>query len=312
MKNFNTIYQELYRTHFTTLSNLKKNTFRLQIVLWACLLFAFFLFYLRFSHPVFRLTGTVFAILLAVLIGSIRSTKFVHYYKKNVIKSIIHSYDDTFNYYPESPIPSSIYCEAEFERYFDRYTSDDKITGQWRDFCSLLMGEVKTEVRYTDEDGHTSYSTIFSGLFIKIEFPKFLPCTIKVRKNATFKRSYTNSSSGRKNILSLPTERIEMDSPDFEKLYDVYSDNPILTMQLFTSDIMQMLLDFKQNYGIFPEITMKQNCLYLRFSVRKKLFEPNWYKRVLDYTDTQNHYTFIHSIMNLSDSLLKNSLEVEW
>lgn len=312
MKNFNTIYQEIYREHYAVLVKLKKKTVFLQIALAICALIFSLILYFVYTYSIFRFIILPFAMVLLYLISTIRSSRFIQYYKKYVIQSLIQDYDDSFVYHPSSSVPSSTYRDAEFEQSFDRYASEDTITGQCQDFCPLLMGEVKTERKYTDKDGHTSYSTIFSGFFVAIEFPKLLPCTIRIRKNATLKSMLSSPSRHRKNKNSSPIERIEMDSHEFEKLYDVYSDQPILTMQLFTSDIMQMLLDFKENYDIFPEITMKENCLYLRFAIRKNLFEPNWYKRVLDYHDTQNHYMFIQSIMKLNHSLLNNVMEVEW
>lgn len=310
MKHFNEIYENLYTENYTQLKALRNKERKMQLLI-AVIIFALYLYICVLFPNLIFLGFILYVMVIFIVFNAFRNQKYVFYYKKNIINSLIKNYNDTFIYSPKLGVSSSIYLEGEFEQHFDRYYSEDSINGMIQELCPFKMGEVRTQIETCDEDGHTSYTTSFNGLFAKIEFPTFVPCTIKIRKNAFMKTISQSVSTSRIHPTSI-VKRLEMDSNEFEKLYDVYSDNHIVTMQLFTSDIMQMLLDFKTNYKIFPEITIKQNSLYLRFSLKKQLFEPKLFKKVLDYNEIQDCYIFINSIMDLCNVFLKNILDIEF
>ena len=158
------------------------------------------------------------------------------------------------------------------------------------------MSEVHTERESRDEDGHRSYHTVFRGLFAEVESDKFLTDKIKIRKNAI--------------KLFDSKQRIEMDSGEFEKIYDIYSENKIVAMQLLTADIMQMFIDFKEKNKIVPELTIKGNKLYIRFQTGNT-FEANIFKDALDYSTLLKYYNTIEFTLGITEKMLKNISETE-
>ena len=58
-----------------------------------------------------------------------------------------------------------------------------------------------------------------------------------------------------------------MDSEEFEKIFDVFSKDKILAMQILTADVMESLIKFKNKYDIDFEIVLMNNNIYLRFFV---------------------------------------------
>ena len=103
---------------------------------------------------------------------------------------------------------------------------------------------------------------------------------------------------------------MELDSGEFEKLYDVYSTDKIMAMQLLTSDIMQMFIDFKEKYKITPELTLKENKLYIRFQTGN-MFEAILTKKALDYTTLLKYYDTIKFTLNITKEFIKNVKETE-
>ena len=292
--NFDEIYNKIYDENFEELNNYHKKQIMLQIII-AVLLFLIYVIISLYIPYMFFIGFICYIILTLTCFTLFRSKKYIQCFKKNVISSILKNYNSNFIFNAQEEIPYADYLEADFEQFFDFYHSEDCISGKLQEICDFKMAEVITEKKIQDDNGKNSYSTIFNGLFAKIDFIKDIPCNIQIREDS------------RLNTNSLP--KLEMDSIEFEKLYNVYTDNSIICMQLFTSDIMQMLTDFNLEYKIFPEITIKQNNLYLRLKLKKGIFEPKLFKKVLDYKEIQYNYLFINSIMNLCNAFLKNILE---
>ena len=106
-------------------------------------------------------------------------------------------------------------------------------------------------------------------------------------------------------------EKIELDSSEFEKLYDVYSSNKIIAMQILTSDIMQMLIDFKNKNQITPELTLKKDKLYIRFTTGNQ-FEGSIFKKSMDYKVLKKYYDIINFTLSITEKFLKNISETEF
>ena len=64
-----------------------------------------------------------------------------------------------------------------------------------------------------------------------------------------------------------------MDSKEFEKYFDVYSNSDIITMEILTHDIMEELVQFYDKYKIKFEIVIKNYNIYIRFDTGA-VFEP--------------------------------------
>ena len=101
-----------------------------------------------------------------------------------------------------------------------------------------------------------------------------------------------------------------MDSTSFEKVYDVYCNNKIAGMQVFTADTMQKILDFKEKYKMYPEISLKKNNLYMRFPIFKNCLEHNIFKNILDYKEIESFYILISSIINISENFSNDVLDL--
>ena len=67
-------------------------------------------------------------------------------------------------------------------------------------------------------------------------------------------------------------KRLEMDSSEFEKYFDVKASDKILGMQLLTSDVMEELIEFQNKTKMKYDVYIKDNELYLRFH-SGKMFE---------------------------------------
>lgn len=288
----------------------RENIIRIVIILIAL--------YIEYSIIMFGEGEIEFISLLSlvVMIGVVTSFVIVHricykeLYKKEVIRTLVEEMDESFAY-GKGVVASRDYKNADFEQKFDNFYVEDCIQGTVGENNLLQMGEIKTEVISIDEEGRKENYTQFHGLFAVVKMEKFSFTQVRIRQNGVMKRKYKTDKITRRNISSSGVERLEMDSSEFEQIYDVFSDDKIKTMQILTADVMQLLVDFRIKYSMYPEITIKDNKVYLRFAIMKNLFEPAVFKKILDYEYLHNQYKFLENIVELIDKLIKNIGAVE-
>lgn len=98
---------------------------------------------------------------------------------------------------------------------------------------------------------------------------------------------------------------------EFEKEFNVYATNRIVGMQLLTSDVMEMLIDFKKKANIRYDIVIDNETIYLRFHCGS-LFEPRLLKKkVLDEKSLKSYYNILNFTYELTNKIIKVINDVE-
>ena len=294
MSKFNDIYQNIYKECQEPLENSRKQTIKKAVMIFVLLLILGIILSKILENPMFIIIFLFLGFLIAITSG--KKSQYNAMFKEKVIKTFVREYSDQLEYKQNGGVTPSVYVQGEFES-FDRYSAEDGIRGILEEYYTINMSEVHTERESRDEDGRKTYSTVFRGLFAQVEFDKFVPGAIKIRRNRN--KLFGNSNS-----------RIEMDSGEFEKIYDIYAQDKIIAMQLFTADIIQMFIDFKERNKITPELTIKGNRLYIRFQTGD-IFEAKVLKKALDYETLYKYYDTIEFTMGITRKLLKNISETE-
>lgn len=299
MNKFNEVYQEVYKNCAEDLLKIKreKRVKHILILIVAVLIIIIGII----NQNAIIIIGIGFLVWLKISMKN-QYSKYKLIYKENVIKQFIHAYSDKLKYYPEQGISSRIYNNGDFERDYDLYHSEDLIAGEILEECKITMAEVHTqrEEESTDSDGDTitTYVTLFHGLFAEIEIPKFLLFETRIRRNALLSSVFKGK------------QKLEMDSSKFEKIFDVHTTDKIQTMRILTSDVIQMLIDFKAKNKVTPEITIKGNKLYIRFATGN-VFEPSLLKQDINYDKLKKYYNIINFTFDLAKQLAKNIIEFD-
>ena len=97
-----------------------------------------------------------------------------------------------------------------------------------------------------------------------------------------------------------------MDSGEFEKYFDVSSNDKILAMRILTSDVMDTILKFKNTSDNF-QITINNNHVCIRIPCNN-LFETSVTKSADNKELLKEDYKYLNFIYGLSQSIL-NALE---
>ena len=301
MKNFNEIYEKLYEESNEELERLrkKKNTGSIIYIIIAIIVLIISIKLIEQSTMILP----VFVVGLMCTIVTFKIYKNSRLYrlefKNKIIGAFIKNVDGGLNYYPEKgAIDPRTYRSAEFEN-FDLFSSEDSIEGVLDGKYSVKMAEVHTQQESTDSDGNRTTTTVFHGLFGVIDCCKNIKTKIKVRNDA-----------GKLGNLFSGKRKVEMDSTEFEKYFDIYAENKIITMQILTADVMALMIDFREKYKIKYELTIISDKIYIRFHTGD-VFEPKAFKSALDYNTLKKYYDIIEFIFNVSREINKTIEKTE-
>ena len=241
----------------------------------------------------------VFILAIISLAFSKKSRLYNDMFKEKVMDKIFKNFLNDADYIPKKLMPQSIYREGKYDGYYNRYYSDDYVEGNIDDKYLVKMAEITTEHEETrtDSDGHThtETTTIFSGLFAKINIGKSINNELRIKQNGTF----------------LKKNRLEMDSDEFEKCFDVISTNQIIGMQILTHDIMDMLVDFRNQLKMPLDILIRDDIMYVRLHVGK-MFEAKFNKdAVIDKQSAKKYFDIVNFIYSLSKKMIQTVEETE-
>lgn len=229
---------------------------------------------------------------IVIALMSNKATGGTSFYKENVIRALVTNVYDKATYTPNIGLRSSEYNGRAFmETYYDRYSSEDLVATN-NEF-NLTFSEVHTEDRREDSDGDTHWVTLFHGIYGYCNISKDINTNISITSNRLF---------GGKT-------KVKMDMPEFEKTYDVYSDNNIVAVQLLTADVMTELLDLKESLGYMFEIVIERNQIYFRIH-SGNLFEMAVFKNSMGVEMLHKYYNTLEHIEKIITMINKNIKEL--
>lgn len=296
MKSFNEIYEEIYKQNHEELENLRKSRAKKTAIIVAITLIGLFIIMKialdSMRSFIFLPWFIVITMMLIVIITATNKGKYTKIFKQKVIEPFVKNIDENLNYNPSKGIASVLYRRGEFE-HFDRYSSEDAIEGILDGKYQVRMAEVHTQDVSTDSKGRTHTYTLFHGIFGNVECAKNINTNIKIYSD---KGILGNIFKGK--------TKIEMDSTEFEKYFDINSENKIIAMQILTSDVMQMMIEFRKQSKIKYELTIKENQIYIRFHTGD-VFEPKMFTHALDYDMLKRYYDIIEFIFKVSREINK-------
>ena len=125
-------------------------------------------------------------------------------------------------------------------------------------------------------------------MFIRIDLVKSLGSNLKIA---------SNSIIGKK-------DKIEMDSQEFEKYFDVSSTNRVKGMEILTPDVMEILMHYRKVLNENFDIYIYENIMYIRLHIGK-MFESKVYTDVsIDKSLVKKYYDILDFTYNLANEMI--------
>lgn len=297
MADFNEVYKKIHDKYNIEMEQKRKKALLHSCILTGTIVFLIVFILLVFKVPIFIIGAVITCITIPLFIYNPFIKKFEKLYKHNIIYCLVNSYDSNLKFDENLGISHSIYDDAEFEHY-DEFNSNDYISGNIDGIIKFELSDIRT-VQVTHTKNGTTRTTIFEGLFSSSNLAKNLHSTIKIHTDKGFLGKFLENK-----------QLMQMDSQDFEKLFDVYSNNKILTMRILTSDIMDFLINFKKQNKIKFEITLKNQKLYIRIHC-KNMFEAEILNNSLKFETIHKYYNFLDFMCQLNKKIYNVVNEID-
>ncbi len=303
-ESFSELYARLYNENFNELERMraKEKKATTGIIIGIIVIFL-----LGTISPLFVIIGMI-AIIIYALKGVKRSDfkaenrqkSYREVFKEKIVGPIIENCFGSAKYDARAGISSHEYNKAGYREHYDRYHSEDLIiaplTVEGDVSTFMTIAEVHTEDESTDSDGDTTYTTIFYGLTSSFLLPKSLEKNIYIRSNGRV-------SNWNKN-------KVKMDMPEFEKIFDVESDDAILTMRILTADVMAEMIDLYEKYKYRFEINILNDTIYMRLRTGP-MFEPRIFKESMEYKQIEKYYLVLKALTRIASHIYDTVARIE-
>ena len=233
----------------------------------------------RNIKPIHIVIGYVVSFIIIIILVKIFSSKpsKKKAYREKVEIPLIKMGCDLEELDDKKGISSTVYKKAGFREGYNSYETQGYMKAK-RDNLEIELAKVVTKYEGS-EDEKTVYT--FEGLVIV--------GTLNENITNGYIKIFSDRDDKRRMGYSGPNEKIHMDSLEFEQHFDVYSDDPIGTLKLLTTNVMQELIEIKQKYNWTYDITITGNNIIVRFAVKYPSLLLNF--RVNQFEDLQKRQT---------------------
>ncbi len=299
-KNFSDIYNELSNSYGLKLKK-QRDRVLIAFILLIIAVIAIFIYIIKFklySIPFYAIILMYFLIpILAVVIGAVIFKNYKYNFKFNIITNLVEKSNNTFSYNPKGMINVTEYANSGFESHWDRYSSEDFIEGRIEKNTIVRMAQVHTEQMHVTNDGngHTTvtYVTKFLGLYGILELPVYCQNDISILNNS--KLNVFNKS------------RVEMESAEFEKYYDVFTfdGNRQGAMELITPESIEKITQIRNIFKRPINLRICGNKIYFRIECGD-IFEPPTFKSPLNYKLLEKYFNIIDVPRAIYEALIDN------
>lgn len=313
-RDFFELYNELYRKNKHYLNQLRKREVKRNnkivsaiILFLIIMLLAYFFNELFFQIIAFTI---LFSMIPAIIIITVlrfkrrfstnKKVTFDKEFKERIVRPIIQNLLPNSNIVFEYGLSSKVYEYCSHEEY-DTYSSSNyiesaiKISDDTNFDTTLHICNVKTKKEIKNGED-TRLKTVFDGMLATLELPKKFNGELRVLRNNSI---YNNS-----------VHKLEMDMGEFEKTFDIHTNNKINTMQWLTSDTMSEILNLLNKYNFNIEFCIVDNLLVIRFFIKNEI-ENMLIGNQLYLDRVKTYIKQLEKVIEITSYIVKSYNEVE-
>ena len=164
--------------------------------------------------------------------------------------------------------------------YYDKVTSQDLVLGKYKN-VDLGFSELRAIVETRDLKGRKNIKQVFQGAVVIFDFNKNFKGHTLVKDDKGFLGNMIKKTSHSDDFGDL--SRVELEDPEFEKIFQVFSNDQIEARYLLTTAFMERLKKLSSYFESKKvEASFHQGSLLLIFHDSKDLFEPNSLLKKMD------------------------------
>ena len=223
--------------------------------------------------------------------------------KKEIFPNVLNFFGD-FKYHVETKKSVKEYYATELIPKYDTEIAEDHIVGTYKEIkIDLFETQLSRKVKYKDSNGNTStrLKTIFDGLILELSMNKsFGGKTVVKKVSGTVGNWFIKKSTSLK--------KVKLEDPNFEKMFEVYSDDQVEARYLLTVTFIERLKELVENFGGKSiQCCFYNNKLLMMIPIEKDMFEPGSIYEAEDFIDdSKSLLKELSLIFNIIDTLKLN------
>ena len=141
-------------------------------------------------------------------------------------------------------------------------------------------------------------SILFHGLFFEAKFPKsFIGRTFILPNNLSSKLASFNSWRG---------ESVNLEDPEFQRIFKVYSDNQIEARYILSTSLIGRLVKFNRKANRQVHISFVDGFVYVAIPYRQNLFEPKLWQSMMAFTPLKEYFLDLQLMIGIVEDLSLN------
>ena len=214
--------------------------------------------------------------------------------KKEIFPNVLNFFGD-FKYHIETKKSVKEYYATELIPKHDTEIAEDHITGTYKDIKVDLF-ETKLS-----KDSDENSNTVFDGIIVELSMNKSFSGKTVIKKDiGTVGNWFINKSTSLK--------KVKLEDPNFEKMFEVYSDDQVEARYLLTVTFIERLKELVENFGGKSiQCCFYNNKLLMMIPIEKDLFETGSIYEAEDFIDdSKSLLKELSLIFNIIDTLKLN------
>lgn len=297
--NFDELYDKIMHDCKDELEILRKKALRKAIVI-AIIVIAILLTFVfgAIGGPAASLSLTFFPMIIVIVTIMIIIVSFAkggkhggysQVFKNKVIHPIIKAVFASADYFPSEKITEFEYNnnnERMYHENYNRYYGEDKVITH--DENSLIFSELTLKHVSRDSKGNTRTTIVFSGIAGNFVSPVTFEKPIQILRDAIW------------------SNNVKVDSSEFEKNFNLYTQDKITAMSILTADVMSKLVSIKNRFERNFEFILLNNTVYFRLN-SSNAFEAGLSKSALEKDNIKKYYDLLvdikQSIIDINEIL---------
>lgn len=225
-------------------------------------------------------------------------------YKQRVIKEMIAFVDPHLQYTPKGRISETVFNASKiFLKDPNQYSGDDLVQGTIGK-TDVSFSELNA-IRVNRSKKNNQSEQIFKGIFFIADFHKNFIGETFVLPDTAEKMFGKFGTFLQKMNVSRP-KLVKLENPEFERTFAVYGTDQVEARYILTPALMERIMDFKRKSGNV-HLSFLHSKVYIAIEVNKNLFEPPFFKSMLDYSLISEYFSYLILTVNIVEDLDLNT-----
>jgi len=260
------------------------------------------------------ITKALFIVFLIIIVGIIithvissKPTKeFTMAFKEVFVKKSLENFFTDLVYEPEKGLNSSVIANTRMMNMGDRYTSNDFVSGKYKNI-NIVQADVHIEEEHetTDSDGGTTttWVTIFKGRWMVFDFNKSFKANVQVCQKGFGNARISNWGA------QVKYKKVMMEDQAFNNQFKTFAQDEHEAFYILTPSLMEKIKKLTNNIQGKLLFCFVDNKLHIGLQNGKDSFEHSIYKQIDEEKVTNEISQDIKLITNFVDELsLDNTL----